>query len=117
MLLCHRHPNREWFPDVWDLPGGHVLPGETPAAALVRELTEELGVTISPPARQPFRTLSYEDGDIELAIWVVDYGGTVENRAPEEHDELRWVTAADLPELRLAGPEYGALLLEALDRS
>jgi hypothetical protein len=24
VLLCHRSPGREWFPNVWDLPGGHV---------------------------------------------------------------------------------------------
>jgi 8-oxo-dGTP pyrophosphatase MutT (NUDIX family) len=34
---------------VWDLPGGHVLPGEESAEALVRELTEELGVVIDRP--------------------------------------------------------------------
>lgn len=42
ILLCHRSPDRWWYPDVWDLPGGHVEPGETPAAALRRDL-EELG--------------------------------------------------------------------------
>ena len=24
VLLCHRSPDRRWFPDVWDFPGGHV---------------------------------------------------------------------------------------------
>ena len=49
VLMCHRHPAREWFPDVWDFPGGHVEPDETPQQALVRELDEELGVTIAAP--------------------------------------------------------------------
>ena len=26
VLLCHRSPRRRWYPDVWDLPGGHVEP-------------------------------------------------------------------------------------------
>lgn len=29
-LLAHRHPGRRWYPDVWDLVGGHIEPSETP---------------------------------------------------------------------------------------
>lgn len=49
-LLCHRSPERRWYPDVWDLAGGHVEAGESPARALVRELREELGVSIAEPS-------------------------------------------------------------------
>ena len=37
VLLCHRSPQRRWYPDVWDLPGGHVERRELPGAALARE--------------------------------------------------------------------------------
>jgi 8-oxo-dGTP diphosphatase len=47
ILLCHRSPERQWYPDVWDLPLGHVEPGENPGDALKRELHEELGVTLT----------------------------------------------------------------------
>ncbi|GAA2693767.1 hypothetical protein GCM10010412_085480 [Nonomuraea recticatena] len=30
VLLCHRSAGRRWYPDVWDLPGGHVEEGEDP---------------------------------------------------------------------------------------
>ena len=102
---------------MWDLPGGHVQPGETPAAALVRELSEELGVLISPPAGPPWRTLSDDEAGITLAIWVVEHAGPVENRAPHEHDALVWASADDLGAMALADPAYEGLLLEVLDRS
>jgi 8-oxo-dGTP diphosphatase len=47
VLLCHRSPHRRWYPDVWDLPGGHVELGETPTEALKRELLEELSVSVA----------------------------------------------------------------------
>jgi 8-oxo-dGTP pyrophosphatase MutT (NUDIX family) len=42
VLLVHRSPNRRAYPDVWDLPGGHIETGETELAALTREMHEEL---------------------------------------------------------------------------
>ena len=110
MLLGHRSPQREWYPDVWDFPGGHVEEGESPAQALVRELHEELGITVTAPAAP---TELFVDDDVELDIWVVDeWEGSIENRCPDEHDDLRWVTAAEARGLELADEEY----IELIDR-
>lgn len=43
VLLGHSSPERVYYPDVWDLIGGHVRDGETPEAAMVREASEEVG--------------------------------------------------------------------------
>ncbi|MFG1869138.1 NUDIX domain-containing protein [Micromonospora arborensis] len=46
VLLVHRSPTRWAYPDLWDLPGGHVEAGESELSALAREMHEELGVNI-----------------------------------------------------------------------
>lgn len=117
VLLCHRRPDRRWHPDVWDLPGGHVEPGESEAAALARELAEELGISIAPPGGPPVRRTGTGTaaGDLRLAIWVVrDWSGGVHNACPAEHDALDWFGADQLAGLEFADPSYLSLLTDAV---
>jgi 8-oxo-dGTP pyrophosphatase MutT (NUDIX family) len=105
MLLCHRSPHRRWYPDVWDLPGGHVDDGESPGAALVRELREELGIVVAEPVGPPLHRVGAETFD--LSIWSVEtWTGTPVNLAPEEHDAIGWFTLPQLDDLRLAHHGY-----------
>ena len=105
VLLGHRSPDRRWYPDVWDLPGGHVERGEDERAALARELHEEVGVV--PRQVDPAPVLRVDEGGLHLALWVVrSWDGEPRNLQPHEHDELRWMGTADLPGLRLAHPAY-----------
>ena len=113
ILLCHRSPNRRWYPDVWDLPGGHVEPGETSAEALKRELLEELGVSVRSLARHPLDRV--RTPEFELDIWpVTDWHGTPANLVPDEHDAIAWFAAEDLTTLEMAHHSYLALLGTAL---
>ena len=113
ILLCHRSPDRRWYPNVWDLPGGHVELGETPSDALKRELLEELGISVH--SRQPLDrvcTLHFE-----MDIWLVTgWDGTPANLAPEEHDAIAWFTAEELTSLELAHDSYLPLLRTVLKR-
>ncbi|WP_064972353.1 GNAT family N-acetyltransferase [Modestobacter caceresii] len=109
VLLGHRTAGRRWYPDVWDLPGGHVEDGESELAALRRELQEEVGVQVTGIDPEPVARLL--DEDLQLAVWLVrHWTGEPVNRCPEEHDDLRWVRPDELPGLRLADARYVDLL-------
>jgi len=109
VLLCHRRADRTWFPDVWDLPGGHVGLEESPREALSRELREELGVDVLLPDGASPEILE-EDG-VEFHLWVVsEWDGEVRNAAGEEHDVIGWFTRSEVEELPLASELYLDLL-------
>lgn len=115
VLLCHRSLLRRWFPDVWDLPGGHVDPGETPGQALVRELREELSIHIVEPSQPPIALISTKE--YHMQVWLVEsWTGTVTNAAPDEHehDDLAWVDRCGYGHLHLAHLDYPGLLAGVL---
>lgn len=112
VLLCHRHADRAWYPDCWDLPGGHVEEGEDALAAVVRECAEEIGVRLRAPAPVPVEVL---DPTVTMHAYVADdWDGEVTNLAPEEHDAIGWFTAAELAGLDLADPVYLTWLADLL---
>jgi 8-oxo-dGTP diphosphatase len=89
VLLCHRSPDRRWYPDLWDLPGGHVEPGETCLGALAREIREELGVLVHESSTIPLERVS--TAEFEMDIWLVArWRGTPTNLASKEHDAIGW---------------------------
>lgn len=53
--LMHRRPAHKPHGGLWEFPGGKVEPGEMPAAALVREIEEELGVRLDAGSAMPAR--------------------------------------------------------------
>jgi 8-oxo-dGTP diphosphatase len=113
VLLCHRHRRRVKYPDVWDLPGGHIEEGESIADTLVRELAEELGIDVDPPVGPPWVTL-HADG-IALHVFLVDrWQGEPRNVAVDEHDDISWTGVDGLHLLDLAHPSYMELLRRAL---
>lgn len=112
-LLVHRSPSRRWYPDAWDLPGGHVEPGEAPHRALERELAEELGIRATVAGERFARV---RGDDFRMDVWVLDrWSGEPTNQDLNEHDALAWLTAQEMGALHLADPRLSQLVQAALE--
>lgn len=112
VLLVHRHPSRRRYPDCWDLPGGHVEPGELPHQTVLRECLEELGVHVHDPLPVP---MTVDDPTLDMhAFLITRWDGEPVNAAPEEHDDLRWFRTSDLASLTMAHPAGQSSILRAV---
>jgi 8-oxo-dGTP diphosphatase len=95
VLLTRRPPGKP-MAGLWEFPGGKVNPGETPEAALIRELREELGISVMNKCLAPltFASHSYEDFHLIMPLYVCRrWDGDVEAM---EGQELAWVRSSRL---------------------
>ena len=76
----------------WEFPGGKVEPGESPDAALVREVAEELSCAIEVTAWLPDEVAIGDPHVLTVALARLVAG----EPAPHEHDQVRWLGADEL---------------------
>lgn len=108
LLIKRGHPPGE---GLWSLPGGRVEPGETDAAAVVREIAEETGLRVEPGL---LIGSVMRPGPGGVTYDIHDYAATFldgEPRAGDDAADVRWVTD---DELRALPTTDG--LVEALTR-
>jgi 8-oxo-dGTP diphosphatase len=111
-VLIAQRPHGRHLAGRWEFPGGKVAPGEPEAAALARELREELGVQVI--ASRPLMRLehAYDDRRVELSMWIVErFAGAARGL---DGQLLKWVAPARLAEEDLL--EADRPFVEALQR-
>lgn len=95
VLLAQRPPGKS-LAGLWEFPGGKVEPGETPEAALIRELHEELGIETWQSCLAPltFASHGYEDFHLLMPVFACRrWQGVPQSR---EGQALKWVKSRDL---------------------
>jgi 8-oxo-dGTP diphosphatase len=95
-VLLAQRPQHKALGGLWEFPGGKLEAGEAPEAALIRELKEELDVTVEPDALDPyaFASHSYADFHLLMPLYLVSHW----TGEPKPHDAqaLAWVRPQDL---------------------
>ena len=98
-VLLAKRPEGKDMAGLWEFPGGKLREGETPEAALVRELAEELSLDITESCLAPiaFASHSYQDFHLLMPLFVCRvWKGKAR---PAEGQELKWVFPEDMGDL------------------
>jgi 8-oxo-dGTP diphosphatase len=111
-ILLTQRPADKAMPFLWEFPGGKVEVGETPEAALARELFEEIDIEVASSHLKPFTfvSLAYPDFHIILlcyhcSVWT----GTPS--AKEGQGGVEWVTPQDLERYPMRDANYALVPL------
>ena len=95
-VLLAQRPEGKSLAGLWEFPGGKVEPGETPEAALIRELHEELGIDTHASCLAPltFASHSYDEFHLLMPLFICRRWKGIAQ--PREGQKLAWVRAKDL---------------------
>lgn len=95
-ILIAQRPEGKQLAGLWEFPGGKIEPNERPEETLIRELKEELGITVKEACLAPltFASHAYEDFHLLMPLYVCRrWEGFVQSK---EGQALKWVRPPDL---------------------
>jgi|TARA_B100001167_G_C16750267_1_gene295765 8-oxo-dGTP diphosphatase len=95
-VLLAQRPEGKSMAGMWEFPGGKVEPGETPEAALIRELHEELGIETWNSCLAPltFASHAYDGFHLLMPLYACRKWQGIAR--PQEGQRLAWARARDL---------------------
>ena len=99
--LMHRRPDHKHHGGLWEFPGGKVEQGESPESALIRELSEELGIKIAADSPVPvtFAADRRDSSDSPIVILLYKITCWEGEPAPLEGGALGWFANQEVLEL------------------
>lgn len=101
-ILLTRRFKTDYFDGWYSVPAGHVDAGELPLDAIVREVKEEIGVTVEKKditfVHCLYRTKHDETGDrVDIFFTATKWTGEITNAEPHKCDDVRWFPVRSLP--------------------
>jgi len=114
-ILCAQRGLTGSLPGMWEFPGGKIEPGESPRAALEREIAEELECVVSVGEEVTTTTHEYDFGIVTLTTFYCELLDGTPNLT--EHAQIVWLPPAELDALDWAPADIPAVALIQADHA
>ena len=114
-ILCAQRGLTGSLPGMWEFPGGKIEPGESPRAALEREIAEELECVVSVGEEVTTTTHEYDFGIVTLTTFYCELLDGTPNLT--EHAQIVWLPPAELDTLDWAPADIPAVALIQADHA
>jgi 8-oxo-dGTP diphosphatase len=95
-VLVAQRPEGKSMAGLWEFPGGKIEQGESPEAALVRELREELDIAVKEPCLAPFTFASHTYGAFHLLMPLYICRRWDGEPKPLTHARIKWIRPKEL---------------------
>jgi 8-oxo-dGTP diphosphatase len=100
VLIAQRPPGKA-MAGLWEFPGGKIEAGESPEQSLIRELKEELGISVQEPCLAPFSFASHTYAEFHLLMPLYVCRRWEGTPVAHEHALLKWVKPAELSKYQM----------------